>query len=111
LKCEKWLLKWWQIVSSREKENPPRKEPTMKKILRIGKGVKVRGARVNEICELPSETMNVDVKAELIQMLIPIGLLHVKKLLEEEVRKLAGERYKRSEPYPLIPTKRTIYLG
>jgi hypothetical protein len=58
----------------------------MKKILRIGKGVKVRRARVNEICELPLETMDVDVKAELIQMLIPIGLLHVKKLLEEEVR-------------------------
>jgi hypothetical protein len=39
--------------------------------------------------------MEVDVKAELIQMLIPIGLLHVKRLLEEEVRQLAGERYKR----------------
>mgnify|MGYP006269921299 FL=1 len=34
-------------------------------------------------------------KAELIQMLIPSGLLHVKRLLEEEVRELAGERYKR----------------
>jgi transposase-like protein len=67
----------------------------MKRILRIGKGVKVRRARVNEICELPLEAMDVDVKAELIQMLIPIGLLHVKKLLEEEVRQLAGERYKR----------------
>jgi putative transposase len=67
----------------------------MKRILRIGKGVKVRRARVNEICELPLDTMDIDVKAELIQMLIPIGLLHVKKLLEEEVRQLAGERYKR----------------
>jgi putative transposase len=68
----------------------------MRKILRIEKGVKVRRARVNEICELPLETMDVDVKAELIQMLIPIGLLHVKKLLEEEVRQIAGERYQRS---------------
>jgi hypothetical protein len=68
----------------------------MKKILRIEKGVKVRRARVNHICELPLETMDVDVKAELIQMLILIGLLHVKKLLEEEVGQLAGERYKRS---------------
>jgi putative transposase len=67
----------------------------MRKILRIEKGVKVRRARVNEICELPLETMDVDVKAELIQMLIPIGLLHVKKLLEEEVRQIAGERYQR----------------
>ena len=68
----------------------------MKRILRIGKCVKVGRARVKEICELPLDTMEVDVKAELIQMLIPIGLLHVKKLLEEEVRQLAGERYKRS---------------
>ena len=67
----------------------------MKKILRIGRGVKVRRARVKEICELPLDTMEVDVKAELIQMLIPIGLLHVKKLLEGEVKQIAGERYKR----------------
>ena len=67
----------------------------MKKILRIGRGVKVRRARVKEICEFPLDTMEVDVKAELIQMLIPIGLLHVRKLLEEEVKQIAGERYKR----------------
>ena len=51
---------------------------------------------MNEICELPLDTMDVDVKAELIQMLIPIVLLHVKKLLEEEVKQIAGEWYKRS---------------
>jgi len=79
--------------NSDEKESPPRKEPVMKKILRIREGVKVRRARVNEICELPLETMTVDMKAELIQALIPIGLWHVKKLLEEEVRQIAGERY------------------
>ena len=67
----------------------------MKKILQIREGVKVRRARVNEICELPLETMTVDMKAELIQALIPIGLWHVKKLLEEEVRQIAGERYQR----------------
>ncbi len=67
----------------------------MKRILRIGRGVKVRRARVKEICELPLEAMELDVKAELIQVLIPIGLLHVKKLLEEEVKQIAGERYKR----------------
>ncbi len=39
--------------------------------------------------------MDVDVRAELIQILIPIGLLHLKKLLEEEVKQIAGERYKR----------------
>ena len=67
----------------------------MRKILRIGKGVKVRRARVKEICELPVDAMAVDVKVELIQALIPIGLWHVKELLEQEVRQLAGERYKR----------------
>jgi len=67
----------------------------MKKILRIGKGVKVRRARVKEICELPLNPMSVDTRAELIQALIPIGLWHVKELLEQEVRQLAGERYKR----------------
>ena len=67
----------------------------MRKILRIGKGVKVRRARVKEICKLPLNPMGVDTKAELIQALIPVGLWHVKELLEEEVRQLAGERYKR----------------
>jgi putative transposase len=82
--------------NSGEKENPPRKEPAMKKILRIGKGVKVRRARVEEISALPLDAMAVDVKVELIQALIPIGLWHVKKLLEKEVKQLAGERYKRN---------------
>jgi hypothetical protein len=31
----------------------------------------------------------------LIQALIPIGLWHVKEVLEEEVKLLAGQRYKR----------------
>lgn len=67
----------------------------MKKILRIGKGVKIRRARVNEICELPLNALDVDIKAELIQALIPIGLWHVKEVLEQEVKQIAGERYKR----------------
>jgi transposase-like protein len=67
----------------------------MKRILRIGRGVKIRRARVKEICELPLSPMSVDTKAGLIQALIPIGLWHVKEVLEQEVRELAGERYKR----------------
>jgi putative transposase len=67
----------------------------MKRILRIGGGVKVRRARVKEICDLPMKTMDVDVKTELIQALIPVGLWHVKEVLEQEVRALAGDRYKR----------------
>ena len=67
----------------------------MKTILRMGRGVKVRRARVKEICDLPGKTMDVDVKTELIQALIPLGLWHVKEVLEQEVKTLAGERYKR----------------
>jgi hypothetical protein len=67
----------------------------MKKILRIGRGVKVRRARAKEICDQGFNGMDVDMKVELIQALIPIGLWHVKEVLEEEVRSLAGERYKR----------------
>ena len=67
----------------------------MKRILRIGRGVKVRRARVKEICDQGLNGMDISMKVELIQALIPIGLWHVKEVLEEEVRNLAGERYKR----------------
>lgn len=72
----------------------------MKKMLRIGKGVKVIRARVGEICELLIDTMDVGVRAELTQALIPIGLWHVKKLLEEGVKQIAGERYHRGVGLP-----------
>jgi putative transposase len=67
----------------------------MKRVLRIGRGVKVRQARVKEILDLPGKAMDVDARTELIQALIPLGLWHVKEVLEQEVRTLAGERYKR----------------
>lgn len=67
----------------------------MRKILRIGRGVKVRRARVKEICELPVDAMGLDVKVEMIQALIPIGLRYVKEILEQEVKQLAGDRYQR----------------
>jgi putative transposase len=67
----------------------------MKRVLRIGRGVKVRRAKVKEILELPGQVLDMDARTELIQALIPLGLWHVKELLEQEVRGLAGERYKR----------------
>jgi len=67
----------------------------MKRVLRIGRGVKTRRARVKEILDLPGKAMDVDARTELIQALIPLGLWHVKEVLEQEVRALAGERYKR----------------
>lgn len=41
------------------------------------------------------EQLEVDVKLELIQALIPVGLMHVSELLQAEVEQLAGERYQR----------------
>jgi putative transposase len=67
----------------------------MKTILRIGRGVKARRARVKEILDLPAKAMDVDARTELIQALIPLGLWHVKEVLEQEVTALAGERHKR----------------
>jgi transposase-like protein len=67
----------------------------MKRILRIGRGVKIRRARVKEILDLPAKAMDVNARTELIQALIPLGLWHVKEVLEQEVGALAGERYKR----------------
>jgi hypothetical protein len=44
----------------------------MKRILRIGRAVKVRQAKGREICGVPLNAMNVDTKAELIQALTPL---------------------------------------
>jgi len=38
-----------------------------------------------------------DVKVEMIRSLVPLGLMHVQELLDEEVTALAGERYARKE--------------
>ncbi|MEK7851435.1 MAG: transposase, partial [Deltaproteobacteria bacterium] len=67
-----------------------------KKILQIsGKG-KVKKAKVVEVMGLKEYgALDVDVKVELIQELIPLGLMHIKEELQEEVRRLAGDRYKR----------------
>ena len=67
----------------------------MKRVLRIDRGVKVKRARAKELCDLSLKAMDIDVKIELIQALIPLGLWQVKEVLEQEVKSLAGERYKR----------------
>ena len=40
---------------------------------------------------------DVDTKIEMIRALVPLGLMHVEELLDEEVKALAGERYARKE--------------
>jgi len=39
--------------------------------------------------------LELDAKVELIRRLVPLGLMHVQELLDDEVRALAGERYAR----------------
>ena len=41
--------------------------------------------------------LEVDVKIEMIRSLIPLGLMHVHELLDDEVKELAGERYARRD--------------
>jgi len=41
--------------------------------------------------------LEVDVKIEMIRSLIPLGLMHVHELLDDEVKELAGERYARKD--------------
>ena len=42
--------------------------------------------------------LEVDAKVELIRSLVPLGLMHIEALLDEEVTALAGERYARKDP-------------
>lgn len=86
----------------------------MKKVLRVGKDVKTRRARVKELMTLNIGELETDLKLQLIQELIPLGLLHVGELLTEEVKALAGDRYKRNgKPGHLRWTKQwgSVYLG
>ena len=41
--------------------------------------------------------LEVDAKVELIRSLVPLGLMHVEEVLDEEVTALAGERYARKD--------------
>ncbi len=69
----------------------------MKKVLQInGKG-KVKKARVEKVMDLQRYgALEMDSKIALIQALIPVGLMHIEDVLEQEVVALAGERYKRN---------------
>ena len=42
--------------------------------------------------------LEVDAKVELIRSLIPLGLMHIEELLDEEVTALAGERLRPQRP-------------
>src|SRR3989338_11647625 len=85
----------------------------MKKIVlerRKKSKVKIISRRTME--NMPAGAKTIDGKAELIQMLIPLGLKAVSELLQEEVERLAGGRY-RHEGGPSRWGKQAgaIYLG
>jgi len=69
----------------------------MRKVLRVGKDVKARRARVKELMRLQQmNDLEMDLKLRLIQELIPLGLMYIGEVLKDEVRALAGDRYKRN---------------
>ena len=60
-----------------------------KKSRRLGKVEVVRREEYSEL--------DVDTKVEMIRSLVPLGLMHVGELLDDEVKELAGERYARKD--------------
>jgi len=62
-----------------------------------GKRKTKRLGEVNVIGRDEYEGLEPDSKIELIRALIPLGLMHVQELLDEEVKDLAGERYARKD--------------
>lgn len=69
----------------------------MKKVLQIRGKSKVRKAKAVEVMNLREYgALDVDSKVAIIHELIPLGLMHIKDLLQKEIVELAGERYKRN---------------
>src|SRR4030065_328176 len=73
-----------------------KKGGVMRRILQVSKKGKTKMAKRIEVSSLEEYgALNLDVKAALIGELIPLGLMHVNEMLQEEVRELAGGKYKR----------------
>ena len=76
-----------------------RKEPRWEDLLRTAKKHK-KSRRLGKPEVMAREEygeLEVDVKIEMIRSLIPLGLMHVHELLDDEVKELAGERYARKD--------------
>jgi transposase-like protein len=86
----------------------------MKRVLRVGRDVKARKAGVKELMDMDLGGLEMDVRVQLIQELIPLGLMHVGEVLREEIRSLAGDRYKRNGVSGHVRWGRqwgSVYLG
>src|SRR3990170_5790634 len=67
----------------------------MRRVIKSRDKSKVKRAQAVNIKSIQEYgQMDVDCKVALIQELIPLGLMHIKELLQEEVKRLAGEKYK-----------------
>ena len=85
----------------------------MRRVLEIESAGKLRelvGAKLKQVVG----EGEVDTTVELIQALIPVGLLAVEEALQEEVRQLVGERYQRQRGPTRVRWGRqqgSVYLG
>ena len=69
----------------------------MKKVIRFGAGSKSKN-RTETIRAMEAASNDLNGRVELIQMLIPLGLRDVHDELQDEVRRLVGERHSRQSP-------------
>ena len=77
---------------------PQKEEPIMGSLVRSFRRRKSRVlGKVEVVRREEYEAMDLDTKVELIRSLVPLGLMHVQTLLEEEVDALAGARYARQD--------------
>jgi len=87
----------------------------MKKETEICKNVKEKRKNMQNLLNILPELQNIDVRVEFIQELIPIGLLHVQEIFEDETTQLVGKRYKRNNSpeanYRWGRQGGSIYLG
>jgi len=92
LKIEEAPWNWF----NREMVRRTRKEPLMGRVTEEGKIRKSRVLGTMEVLEPEEyEGLSVNGKVELIQQLIPLGLMYVNELLQSEVKELAGDWYAR----------------
>ena len=78
---------------------PQEKGAEMRSLLRSVKKRK-KSRRLGEVEVVGREEygeLEVDSKVEMIRALVPLGLMHVHEVLDDEVKALAGERYARKE--------------
>lgn len=75
----------------------PRKEPIIRRLVKRAIKSKNKAIKTVAVKRFKDyEQMEIDSKTALIQELIPLGLTHIQELLQDEVSRLAGGKYKRN---------------